>query len=186
MKKIIDIFGDIGEYTFSSIFSDVKNMIKENYTDDIIIIINSTGGNCDATFSIIDVLNLLPNKKIGVVIGNCQSCANIILLNCDKRYMTNNSNFMYHGVCNNFEKGKYDNTALSNILSESNRYTKKIYKLLSKKTNIPKETLKKVKHSSDCNYLNAKECLKYNVVDEIITDISKLELKTVKTNTKEK
>ncbi len=183
MKKIIEIFGEIDKYTFNSVYNDVEKILKENYSDDIIIVINSTGGSCDNTFAIIDILNLLPNKLIGVVVGFCGSCADVILLNCTKRYMTKNSKFMYHGVLSNFKEGSYDNEVLETIFFENDYYSKKIFKVLSQKTNIPKKELKKIKRSSVCNYLNAKKCLKYGVIDKIITSISELNLQTsTKTN----
>lgn len=178
MKKTIEIFGEIDQYTFNSVHREVEKIIKENYTDDIIIIINSTGGSCDHTFAIVDILNLLPNKLIGVVVGFCGSCADIILLNCTKRYMTKNSKFMFHGVLSNFKEGAYSNEVLDTLYFENDYYTKKIYKVLSQKTNIPKKALKNVKRSAVFNNLNAKKCLKYGVIDKIITNISELNLQT--------
>lgn len=174
MKKIIEIINEISNYTFSSIYKEIKEIIKNKYKDEILIVINSTGGDCDQAFAILDLLNMIPNKKIGITIGKCYSAANIIFLNCDEKYMTEHAVFMYHGVSVGLDENQYDIDNLKNHLMNLEYRSNRMNSLLSKKTKIPSEILEKSKYSSNNNFLFADDCLKYGIVDKIITNISEI------------
>lgn len=175
-ENIIEITSNITNYVFDSIYRKIKEFMKSGYTGDIILLINCPGGEVNQGFAIIDLLNLLPNKKIGVIIGKCDSMAGPIFLNCDERYMTQNSSFMFHGTSIDLTEGRHDTADIYKICLKAQKITKKIQEFIKSKTNIPESELQKIFKSTEENYLYADDCLKYGVITKIISSISELNI----------
>lgn len=127
------------------------------------LFINSEGGEVFSAFSSVDRIK---NSKVPIhstVEGFCASAATLLSVVASKRYIRKNAFMMIHqlsgGIWGNYEvvKEEYENMELLMTC------IKKIY---LDHTKIPESDLVEIlKHDT---YLNAEQCLKYGLVDEII------------------
>lgn len=127
------------------------------------LFLNSEGGEVFSAFSAVDRIK---NSKIpihSIVEGFCASASTLLSVSANKRYIRKNAFMMIHqlsgGIWGNYEvvKEEYENMELLMTC------IKKIY---LEKTKIPESDLIEIlKHDT---YLNAEECLKYGLVDEIL------------------
>lgn len=129
----------------------------------IYLYVNSFGGSIFDAFSAMDQLTQLQSPVTTVVDGVAASAATFLTLSGNHRQMKEHAYMLIHqiqsvmwGTYENFK----DNQANLDLLMDALR------DLYLKKTKIPKKKLEEVlKHDL---YLNAKDCLQYELVDEII------------------
>lgn len=90
---IIPIFGRIGEDTFNLVSIMTNNILST----DILILIDSVGGNLYYTLEIIKIINGLGLNTTGYVSGSAFSGAFILLQNCcNEKIAHPNARFMMH------------------------------------------------------------------------------------------
>jgi ATP-dependent Clp protease, protease subunit len=135
---------------------------------DIIIYINSSGGDADGLIQIYDVINLIKSDVSTICLGKAYSAGGIILAagTKGKRKCYANSEIMLHGIqfsfpilgdTSNASKDYYEYITYSNNL---------VMKILSNHIGISLEKITK-----DCArdmYFNAEEAKKYGIIDTII------------------
>jgi len=132
-------------------------------TPPIELFVNSEGGEVFSAFSAVDRIKSSKVPIHSTVEGFCASAATLISVVAHKRYIRKNAFMMIHqlsgGIWGNYEiiKEEYENMELLMTC------IKKIY---LEHTKIPESDLIEIlKHDT---YLNAEECVKYGLVDEIV------------------
>lgn len=98
-KCVIDITGEIQTSTYLHIINRIKDLKKE---DEIILLINSAGGDLYQGFAIYDILSILPNHINTIAVGYCDSTASILFSLGRKRYITINTEYLMHSVCQTY------------------------------------------------------------------------------------
>ena len=131
----------------------------EGYVPNINVRISSDGGDL---FSGLNAMDALKRSKVHVttiVEGTCCSAATFMLLGGDKRLMGKHSHVLIHQLSTGFF-GKFEE------LREEMDTCKKLMKMMKRvykaETQIPKDILKKFMKKDV--YLDADECLKYQIV----------------------
>ena len=96
-RNIIYLSGDIGESTVPYFISRVNHLVEQNKDREILVYINSYGGDIYSAFGIIDYMNI-SEVKIGVACyGSAMSAAALILINATgEKVMSKNSYLMFH------------------------------------------------------------------------------------------
>lgn len=173
-KNIVKITGDIDDEVFDTILELVIEITLTDNKEDIILIIDSPGGYVPAMFSIIDLLNSIPNKIITINMGMAGSCASNLFVLGDKRYMAKHAMFLFHSPALLAEKAQLNLKHLKNEIKSLDDICAHFENSLSTRTKIPKELIKEGISTSDGVILNSDECLKYGVTDEILTDFQKI------------
>lgn len=176
MKHIIKIMDEITNFTFKCVFDNVNDILKKgNFEDEIYVVIHSGGGEVDATFAILDLLESLPNNVFTVNMGIAKSCAGILFIHGKRRYMAKHANFMFHSPATIFKENSHLGTvSLEEQTNNLKFISNQLEYYLKEKTNIPEEIIKSgLSTDSGITYF-ANDCIKYNIADEIITDISKI------------
>jgi ATP-dependent protease ClpP protease subunit len=125
--------------------------------------INSEGGEVFSAFSAVDRIKSSPVPVHTYVEGFCASAATLLSVCAHKRYIRKNGFMLIHqvrsGLWGSFAEFQDEIQNLELIM----RYIKQIY---LEHTNIPESDLVEIlKHDT---YLNAEECIKYGLVDEIV------------------
>lgn len=115
----IYIYGEITSYQDESMSSfgavnpkDVLNQISlNNQATELVVHINSPGGDVDAGFAIFDLLKTSGKEITTHIEGQCYSIATVIALSGSKRLATQNSEYLIHnpwtmgaGTSKDFEK----------------------------------------------------------------------------------
>lgn len=136
--------------------------------DDIYLYIHSNGGDGDGLINIYDVVHMIKSPLHTICLGKAFSAAAILLAAGSKgnRYAFKNSKIMIHGVQFVFPIPGDDQVSSKNYFEYVKRNNNNFMKMLASDTGQP---LKKV--MEDCKrdlFLDAKDALKYGIVDHII------------------
>ena len=126
--------------------------------------IQTGGGSLMDTFYIVDLIDSLETPVNTFVDGYVASAGSLISVIGNKRYMTRNSFILIHQLSSSAGEGKYND--LDDNMDNLNKFMDTIRDIYLKHTRIPKEKLNEIlEHDL---WMNAKECLEYGLVDEII------------------
>lgn len=137
--------------------------------DDITLFIHTSGGDAGALASIYDVMCLIQAPISTIGIGKIYSAGAFILAagTKGKRLMFKNAEVMIHGLQAAFPEAplsdQVDSAIYFNYLDNLNN---RLLKTLAKHTS---QSLKKIAQDTKRDlFLDAKEALKYGIIDEII------------------
>jgi ATP-dependent Clp protease, protease subunit len=129
----------------------------------IVMWINSNGGSIYDGFAIMDIMESIPCPIITVIQGKACSMGGIISLYGDKRFITKNSVFMAHDV----SSGNWDYvTKMKDRFVNTEKLQSQVFQMLRDRTKLTEQDLEKARHGE--LWLDAEECLKKGIVDEIL------------------
>lgn len=167
----IYILGDFDETISQNVIPEFKKLIdsKKAFKDSTIdIYINSRGGYEKELMGMQMMCDLARKDGIKIntyVLGYAYSCGSLLAVYGDKRYMYKNaSNLMHLGECSKPAKTPLQLERIKKHLDEFFESTIQTYVT---RTKMPEKEIRK-QLSDDRYYLNAQECLKYGLCDEII------------------
>jgi ATP-dependent Clp protease protease subunit len=131
----------------------------------IFLHINSMGGEVFSSFAVADTIERISSLTpvITVIEGAAASGATFISTAGAKRLMRKNAYMLVHEL-SNVTWGKY--TALKDDMTSNDTIMKSIKEWYTAKTKLPAKELDKI--LSHDIWWNAKQCLKYGLVDQII------------------
>jgi len=125
--------------------------------------INSGGGD---VFAVLSIINLIQNNKINIntiIEGQACSAATILAMVGSTRQITENSYMLIHNISSEFWGKMHE---FEDEMKNLTLLTKDIKKMYTKFSNINSKQLEKLLKKD--LLLNAKTCLNYGLVDEII------------------
>ena len=129
----------------------------------ITIYINSEGGEVHSALSLFDFIRSSPVKIITIITGNASSAATIISLAGHERKITENSYMLIHNISSCFWGKMHEFEGEMKNMAKLTSNLKNIYK---ENSNINKKTIESLLKKD--LLLDAKTCLKYGLVDEIV------------------
>ena len=159
-RNIMYLTGDIVEDTVPYFISRVNYLVEHNKDREILVYINSYGGDMYSAFGIIDYMRVC-DVKIGMACyGAAMSGAALILLNATGEIvMSTNSYLMFHPPWfDKDEKERIDTKHMSDL-------KEKILKHLVTHSNKDQDFWEEI--SKQDTFLTSDECLEYGIVDEI-------------------
>lgn len=165
-SRILFLSGDMNEQKSHEIISRLITLDYQNPSKDILLYIDSYGGDVYSLISIHDTIKMLRCDVATVCVGKAMSAAAILLMSgCHgKRFITPNSRVMLHEVSSYGDEGKL--TFIKDALKE----TEKLQALLEGFVKLyTKMTAKQIKDvfSKDF-YMDASQAKKFMIVDHII------------------
>jgi len=159
IKSILELTGIIKKLT-----KDLLVLNIQFDTDvEIWVHINSGGGDI---FAILSCINLIENNKINIntiVEGQACSAATILAMIGKTRQITQNSYMLIHNISSGFWGKMHE---FEDEMKNLKLLTKDIRKMYGKYTNINTKQLDQLLKKD--LLLNAKTCVSYGLVDEII------------------
>lgn len=135
-------------------------------TEEIVIYIDSPGGDAAALFNIYDVMNIIKAPITTICMGKCYSAGAFILAAGNKRFAMKNSKIMIHGIQSTFPIPGQDMTNSKGYYQHLEANNSSVMKMLAKHTG---QSLEKIKE--DClrdKFMSPKEALEYGIIDGII------------------
>ena len=123
----------------------------------------SGGGDLFAGLSAMNILEKSRVKVITIAQGECGSAATFLLLGGHERRIGKNAHVLIHQITTNGFWGKYEE--LKDEMKSCDKFMDMVIKTYKEKTTIPQKQFKKIMKRD--MYLDAQECIKYNVVDSI-------------------
>ena len=173
--KVIDnhiyFYSDVSIKSILELTDMIKKLTKEllmlniqfNTNVEIYIHINSGGGD---VFAVLSCIHLIENNKINIntiVEGQSCSAATILAMVGKTRKITQNSYMLIHNISSGFWGKMHE---FEDEMKNLTLLTKDIRKMYNKYTNINARQLDQLLKKD--LLLNAKTCVSYGLVDEII------------------
>jgi ATP-dependent Clp protease protease subunit len=164
--RIIFMGEDVNPHTANLITAQLLFLDNENSNKDIYLYINSPGGSVYDALAIYDTMQFVKADVQTVGIGIQASAAAFILSSGakGKRFMLPNSSVMIHQPSSG-TRGKVTDQEID--LRESLRVKKLLEEIMAKNTGQKASTIHTDMERD--KWMNAKEALKYGLVDDIIT-----------------
>ncbi len=169
----IMINGEIDSQTYQTVLNTCINILETGNTDDILVIINSNGGVVEDTNAIIDLLDIMPNRKTTVIVGRAESSAGILFLHGDRRLITKSSRFQFHMPSLQIQNACVNENDLNKLLDSLKRSSEAIKNSLLKYTRVPEDLINIGIHTSCGITFNADECVKYGIAERVLKDLEK-------------
>jgi len=131
---------------------------------EIRIFIRSDGGDLHAGLSAMDCINGMNRVKVRTIAdGVCASAATFLLLGGRTRHMTENSYILIHQLNMDGSWGKFED--FKDQMENLEKFMKRFREIYTRETRIPEAKLEKLLKRDV--YMDAKKCLKWDVVDSI-------------------
>ena len=174
--KVVDnsifYYTAVNNISILNTISTLSKMIKETQMigialgiepPPITIYINSEGGEVHAALSLFDFIRSSPVKIITIITGNASSAATIISLSGHERKITENSYMLIHNISSSFWGKMHEFEDEMKNMAKLTSNLKSIYRENSK---LNKKTIESLLKKD--LLIDAKTCLKYGLVDEIV------------------
>ena len=123
----------------------------------------SEGGDLFAGISAMNIIEKSRVKVVTIAQGVCCSAATFLLLGGHERRIGKNAHVLIHQITTNGFWGKYEE--LKDEMKSCDKFMDMVIKTYKEKTTIPQKQFKKIMKRD--MYLDAQECIKYNVIDSI-------------------
>jgi len=123
----------------------------------------SEGGDLFAGISAMNIIEKSRVKVVTIAQGVCCSAATFLLLGGHERRIGKNAHVLIHQITTNGFWGKYEE--LKDEMKSCDKFMDMVIKTYKEKTTIPQKQFKKIMKRD--MYLDAQECIKYNVVHSI-------------------
>lgn len=139
---------------------------KLDSESEIIIYINSPGGDISCFFAIYDTFQLIASPIKTICLGEASSAAAILLAagNIGNRFVSHNSEIMIHNIqVSELEGSK---TEVEREVEKINAVNKQVIEILARHSGQLYKTIEE-----DCKidkYLSASEAIKYGLADELL------------------
>ncbi len=162
-KRFIAITGEIDQATKEEIVGKLYLLSALDNKAPICLLISSPGGEIYEGMAIINAIRAIPNSVIGIASGHVMSMATVIYCACDERVCYPYTYFMCHqsrtGFVGDSDQIKIEAKHVSILEKDCNE-------IVAKACN---KSIKKIeKDFSKEFYLDAKEALKYGLVQRIM------------------
>lgn len=163
------ILDRITQDMYDGISLQLISLISNHITADIVIYIDSTGGDFLAAYNIARLLNSMPNRIITVAYHECCSAACLIFATGEKRYMLEGTTYILHQV-----RGRINTQAHGLQISEIRvienemKRQQNMYKdAMLAATGIPPKTIEKILRNPQDTILSESEILEYKIATKI-------------------
>jgi len=144
--------------------ANIKNVYKLDEPPKINLHINSYGGSVFAGFGSVDYIRNCEVPVVSIIDGCAASAATIMSVVATERLMHEHAFMLIHQLSSGMW-GKFE--AMKDDMKNNELLMKKIIGIYEEHTNIPKSKIKDILKRD--LWWDAKTCLKYGLVDDIIT-----------------
>ncbi len=144
--------------------ANIQQVYKLNEAPKVQLHINSYGGSVFAGFSSVDYIRNCPVPVVSVIDGCAASAATIMSVVAEERLMHEHAFMLIHQLSSGMW-GKFE--AMKDDMKNNELLMKKIIGIYEEHTKIPKVKIKDILKRD--LWWDAKTCLKYGLVDDIIT-----------------
>ena len=164
-ERIIFLTGPIDDSVSSVVVAQLLFLASEDPKSDITLYVNSPGGSVDAGLAIVDTMNHIKPDVSTVCVGTAASMGAVILSSGEegKRYALPHSEVMIHQPLGGAQ-GQASDIEITAKRIIKTRET--LNKLLAKNTG---QKLSVIEKDTDRDFfMDAKEAVKYGIVDKVI------------------
>ena len=164
-QAVINFVGKVTQKKTNDLTSYIHKQMNDGVKD-FMIVINSGGGDSDASIAAYQYLKQLPVSITTYNIGNVQSSAALLYCSGTKRYALANSFFMLHGSSTTYAEGM-SLAKVEALLKLGKIHQQAFVDIFQTCTNLSISLLEKYFSSADSNYFTVTEAQKMGFVQEI-------------------
>ena len=164
--RIVMLSGEVNDQVASTIVAQFLFLEAEDPEKDIFFYINSPGGVVTAGMAIFDTMNYIRPDVATICIGQAASMGAFLLSSGEKgkRYALPHSRVMIHQPLGGAQ-GQASDIAIQ--AEEILRMKKELNAILAKNTG---QNVKVIEKDTDRdNFMSAKECVDYGMIDKVLT-----------------
>lgn len=175
------IFIRVPEVIDSDFYDEVSayllELIISKDTSDIVLLVDSEGGEVDPTIDVYNLLQAMDNKIITVAFNKCCSVACVLFALGDERYFLRDTTYILHQIRAIFPlKQQMQTTELKEFADSFEDCQNNYKQIISTRTKIPKNKLKTIFSSLEDTFFTEKEIIKYNIATQIFSKFSEIPL----------
>lgn len=171
-RRIVQLRGPINAENYERLVTKLLQLDVMG-SREIIILIDSKGGDVGYALSLHDIIRSLRSKTKGVVIGECSSSALVVLQACTLRFAFPHAQFMFHTpkTTHTFPINRRVNGHVQLWAKHAFRPTVAMRNLLLNRCRLRKSDLNELERIGDEVNLTvgAELMLKYGIVDAIVS-----------------
>lgn len=169
-KFILDVTGEVNDKMYRDILYKIPDILP---ADEIVLIINSSGGSTNSFLAIYDLL-ISCNKKITTIaLGRCASCAAVLFLIGDSRYVAKNTRYMLHSVGYTTNEA-YNEATLKESYDYVRKANEKLFSIVKERLQKPKSWVKKIYSKKEDTSFDVDELLRLGIATNLLEDISEI------------
>jgi len=164
--RIVMLSGEVNDQVASTIVAQFLFLEAEDPEKDIFFYINSPGGVVTAGMAIFDTMNYIRPDVATICIGQAASMGAFLLSSGEKgkRYALPHARVMIHQPLGGAQGQASD---IQIQAEEILRMKKELNGILAKNTG---QSIKKIEKDTDRdNFMSAKECVDYGMIDKVLT-----------------
>lgn len=144
---------------------------------DIVLLIDSYGGDLNATMDTYNLLSSLDNKIITVAFNKCCSAACILFALGEERYFLKDTVYILHQVRAYIQtESQMQTTEIRKFANNFENSQNEYKKIIMKKTKIPKEKLNEIFNSLEDTKFKTDEIAKFEIATKVFKKFSELPL----------
>ena len=170
--RIVMLSGEVNDAVASTIVAQFLFLEAEDPEKDIYFYINSPGGVVTAGMAIYDTMNYIRPNVATICVGQAASMGAFLLSSGEKgkRYALPHARIMIHQPLGGAQ-GQATDIAIQ--AEEILRMKKELNEILAKNSG---QSVKKVEKDTDRdNFMSAKDCVAYGLIDEVLVKNEKAE-----------
>lgn len=170
-SRTVLVEGPVTDKMFRAVASRLLFLEHKDPEKEILVVVNSPGGAADTGFGIYDLMRFVNCPVKTLCAGLCASAAVLIYLGGDKgmRYALPNARFLLHQPSTTtFGAASDMEITAKEILRLRKRYAEVVAQ------EIEKDAEKIIQDSNRDFWLDADECLKYGLIDKIVSNRSEM------------
>lgn len=166
------ILGNFDDTISQHVVPAFKQLIEQKAKERdsfITIFINSPGGYCHELYNMLSMIDLAHSRGIGivtVVMGRAYSCGSMLAIHGDHRVMYKYATHIIH-LGNTGTAGMTTEKQINREMTAMKNHFANIRKIYKEHTKLPAKELEEAL-TDDSYYLDAEQCLKYGICDEIL------------------
>ncbi len=169
--RVIPLIGQIDGESVDTIKKSMFSLTMKS-DEQIILFIDSSGGEVHTGFSLIDTMLMLRVPIIGVVAGACHSMAVPVLQACTKRFATKHSTFILHPLSST-RKYRYDDD-FQRVTEDTGRISATLHQqyvqFVAKRSKKSEDDIDRICKQGDRfgGFLFTDDALEWGLIDEIL------------------
>ena len=172
MDRILWVAGPVNDQMSTVVSAQLMFLDNLDEGRDIIMHVDSPGGSVKSGLSMVDTMNYIASDVMTINTGMAASMGSILLGNGEKgkRFSLPNSKVMLHQVSAGAQ-GHVEDMKIS--LEQAVKYNDTLFTMLGEYCGKTKAQV--IKDCNRDNWLDAKEALKYGIIDGVIENKAKTE-----------
>ncbi len=162
-------------YNFVSSF--LLDVVISHNKSDIILLVDSLGGDLASTLGVYSLLEAMENKIITVAFNMCCSAACILFALGKERYFLKDTVYIIHQIRTSiYTESQVQTTQVKKIADSLEACQNDYRKIIMKKTKIPKDKLDVIFSSVEDTRFKSEEIIAYNIATKVFKKFSSIPL----------